>query len=169
MYIALPILSYLKYLPLCCCPLITLYYLPLTFLREYFMLLPRLLIVNMDLCFPLWYGIVEAMIIISPFRLVINCCFFLLDYHFYSYCSLHPSSFSGRPKEQILDSTLHDKKPIEPSLLPSQQQRELFENRSQQLHNVLMNVCILSPVLLIVIISFQYIVVYGACAFLSCS
>ncbi|KAK4768598.1 hypothetical protein SAY87_003739 [Trapa incisa] len=48
-------------------------------------------------------------------------------------------SASGCPKEQILDSTLHDKKLIECNLYPTQQQRELVKNRSQQVHNVLAN------------------------------
>ncbi|KAK4779273.1 hypothetical protein SAY86_006801 [Trapa natans] len=55
----------------------------------------------------------------------------------------YPEAFeyrtSGCPKEQILDSTLHDKKLIECNLYPTQQQRELVKNRSQQVHNVLAN------------------------------
>ncbi|KAK4751335.1 hypothetical protein SAY87_004817 [Trapa incisa] len=56
---------------------------------------------------------------------------------------LNPEAFeyrvSGRPKEQILDNTLYDKKPIERNLFHTQHQRELVENRSQQLHNVFAN------------------------------
>lgn len=99
------------------------------------MLLPRVMIGNI-------WKLIDSVTVIALLGPVISCSF-LLDYHFYSYCSLHRSSFSGRPKEQILGSTLHDKKPIEPSLLPTQVQRDLVENRSQQLHNVPSNVCFL--------------------------
>ncbi|XP_031407003.1 sister chromatid cohesion protein SCC2 isoform X3 [Punica granatum] len=48
-------------------------------------------------------------------------------------------SVPGRPKEQIPVSKLHDKKPIEPSVLASQAQTDLDESRAQQLNHFLAN------------------------------